>query len=89
MKKEGLEISSLFLSFITLFKIAKSTGIIQLSNTFPQADNATDALDGDHQRGVGQRDATGMSLEQRKEQLLLRDMPSAIAWRKAVGMFPS
>ena len=71
MKKEGLEISSLFLSFITLFEIAEPTSVIQLANACSQADNATDALDGDHQRGVGQRDTTGMSLEQRKEQLLL------------------
>ena len=78
-----------FLSLIALGEITESASIIQLADVLAYADDAADGLDGYHQRRVGELYATRLALEQGEEQLLLRDMPAAIAWRETVGMVPA
>ena len=79
----------LYLALIALFERTESAGIVQSADFFSQAHDAADALDGNHQRRVRQRDATGVPVEQGEEHLLLADVPTTIAWRKAVGMVPA
>lgn len=78
----------LFATFIALFEIAESASIIQLADFLSYADDAAYRLDGHHERRFRQTDAAGMPLEEGEQLLLLRHVPSAIAWRETVGVVP-
>ena len=77
------------LALIALFKMAETTGVVEVAHLGAEADDAADRLDGNHQGGTGEADAAGVALEQGKQQLLLRDMPAAVAGREAVGVVPA
>ena len=79
----------LFASFIAFLEVAEAAGVVKMPDAGAEPDNTADALDGNHQRRLRQRDVAGMPLEQRKQQLLLRHMPAAIAGREAVSMPPA
>lgn len=74
---------------VTLLVVAKAAGVVEVAYRRTQSDDAADALDGNHQRRVVQADTARLPLEQRKQQLLLADVPAAIAGREAVGVVPT
>ena len=74
---------------VALLVVAEATSVVKVAHRRAQANDAADTLDGYHQRRVVQANPTGLPLEQRKQQLLLDDVPAAIAGREAVGMVPA
>ena len=76
------------LTFVALLEIAESAGVVKMADFTSEANDATDTLDRQHQRRIGKADTTGVTLEEREEQLLLGDMPSTVTGRETVGMVP-
>ena len=74
--------------FVAQFEVAEATGVVEVSDIGAQADDATDALDGEHERRGGKTDSAGVAAEEGEELLLLRDMPAAIARGETVGVVP-
>ena len=66
--------------FIAFLEVAEATGVVEMADFLAEAYDATDAFDRQHKRRVGKTDTAGVAVEQREKQLLLRDVPTAIAW---------
>ncbi len=75
-------------AFVALMEVAESAGVVEAADFTAEAYDAADAFDGEHERRVVETDAAGVALEEGEEQLLLADVPAAVAGREAVGVVP-
>ena len=75
-------------ALVAQLEVAETASVVEVAHSRAEADNAADRLDGHHEGGVGEVYAAGVAVEEGEEQLLLRDVPAAVAWREAVGVVP-